>query len=89
MKTFYLELIRIQPSQSNKDYPNCTVSRGDYPKDPAQMKTLIPEEFEELYEDNYNGEDENEPGFELEEFDDLSMDADEFGNDLLKNKSDI
>ena len=88
LKSFFIELIKIQPADPKVCYPACSLSKMDYPKD-ALPKTIIPDEFEEIHDEGYTGDEENEPGFELEEFDDLSMDTDEFGQDLLKNKSDI
>ncbi|MEI8202477.1 MAG: hypothetical protein WCH34_05665 [Bacteroidota bacterium] len=84
LKTFYILLIKIQPAMPNGSYPICSKSVGDYPKEVSKI-SLIPEEFEDIYEDSYVGDDEHEPGDEFEEFDDLSLDTDEFGNSLLKN----
>ena len=85
LKSFFIELIKIQPADSKVKYPVCSLSKGEYPKGNVISTSMIPEEFEALYEDTYVEGEENEPGFELEEFDDLSMDTDEFGNSLLKN----
>ncbi len=83
VKTFFIELIKIQPAFPKCTYPVCSKMVGDYPKEISKI-SLIPEEFEDLYEDSYAIDDDREPGFELDEFDDLTMDTDEFGNSLLK-----